>query len=62
MALYGLNMYHGYRAWPKDGSLGAANFRDIAWHAATDRNMQVMAGGMLLLSTTAVSGAAGAHT
>ena len=55
-------MYHGYRAWPKDGSLGAANFRDIAWHAATDRNMQVMAGGMLLLSTTAVSGAAGAHT
>ena len=56
LALYGLNMYHGYRAWPKDGSMGPLNFRDIAIHAATDRNMQVMAGGMLLLSTTAKMG------
>lgn len=61
LALYGLNMYHGYRAWPKDGSMGAPVFREIAWHAATDRLMQVMGGGMLLLSTTAVSGLPAGH-
>jgi len=53
LALYGLNMYHGYRAWPKDGSAGAIKFRELAWVAATDLNMRVMAGGMLALSLTA---------
>jgi hypothetical protein len=49
-------MYHGYRAWPKDGSLGPVNFKDIAWHALTDNVMKVMAGGMVVLSFAAKSG------
>ena len=46
-------MYHGYRAWPKDGSAGVVRLRELAWVAATDLNMRVMAGGMLALSFTA---------
>lgn len=46
LALYGLNMYHGYRSAPK-GSI--PELSSLARHAATDRNMAVMAGGMLLL-------------
>ena len=53
LALYGLNMYHGYRAWPKDGSAGPINFRELSWVAATDMNMRVMVFGMVALSTSA---------
>ncbi len=45
LALYGLNMYHAYRALRgQDMALSA-----LALHAATDNGMKVMAAGMMAL-------------
>ena len=54
LALYGLNMYHGYRSGGPKGVV--LNFAALAQHAATDRNMMVMGGGMFLLLFVAQKG------
>lgn len=51
LALYGLNMYHIFRA-----NKGAVPFASLAHEAATDRNMIVMGAGMVALMFFARSG------
>lgn len=54
LALYGLNMYHHYRAAPKGGAPPA--FGSLSLHAATDKAMMVMGAGMVALLFVARSG------
>ena len=46
LALYGLNMYHAYRALPR-GEGQTLSLAALAWHAATDNGMKVMGAGMV---------------
>lgn len=52
LALYGLNMYHGYRK----GMGGVINLQQLAKEAATDRVMMTMGAGMLALLLVSRSG------
>ena len=52
MALFGLNMYHAYRALRGQDMA----FNALAWHAATDNGMKVMLLGMVGLTFFAQAG------